>query len=89
DYLPEAICEFEGELVELDDIVEHIAQSSSELRGRAGLRDKVSKALAKRGCIPTQVILGTRNQKGKYYSKSDLSLFLKKEFGDNSENTPC
>ena len=89
DYLPEAICEFEGELVELDDIVEHIAQSSSELRGRAGLRDKVSKALSKRGCIPTQVILGTRNQKGKYYSKSDLSLFLKNEFGDNSENTPC
>ncbi|EEE0097986.1 hypothetical protein BAS94_000254 [Salmonella enterica subsp. enterica serovar Arechavaleta] len=89
DYLPEAVSDIVGELVELDDIVEHIAQSSSELRGRAGLRDKASKALAKRGCIPTEVILFPGNEKRKYYSKSDLSLYLKNEFGDSSANTPC
>ncbi|WNN73879.1 hypothetical protein RIN60_11420 [Kluyvera cryocrescens] len=89
DYLPEAIRDAAGELVELDDIVEHIAQSSSESRGRAGLRDKASKALAKRGCFPTEVILVPGNGKVKYYSKSDLSLYLKNEFGDNSANTPC
>ncbi len=89
DYLPEAVSDIVGKLVELDDIVEHIAQSSSELRGRAGLRDKASKALAKRGCIPTEVILFPGNEKRKYYSKSDLSLYLKNEFGDSSANTPC
>ncbi|MFQ3492592.1 hypothetical protein P9430_08630 [Citrobacter freundii] len=89
DYLPEAISDVAGELVELDDIVEHIALSSSESRGRAGLRDKASKALAKRGCVPTEVILVPGNGKVKYYSKSDLSLYLKNEFGDNSANTPC
>lgn len=89
DYLPMVISDIAGELVELDDIVEHIALSSSESRGRAGLRDKASKALAKRGCIPTKIILGPGNEKGKYYSKSDLSLYLKNEFGDNSANTPC
>lgn len=89
DYLPKAISDIAGELVELDDIVEHIAQSSSELRGRAGLRDKASKALEKRGCIPAKVILGPGNGKEKYYSKSDLSHYLKNEFGDNSANTPC
>ncbi|MFB0881995.1 hypothetical protein NXS14_19645 [Escherichia coli] len=89
DYLPEAVSDIVGKLVELDDIVEHIAQSSSELRGHAGLRDKASKALAKRGCIPTEVILFPGNEKRKYYSKSDLSLYLKNEFGDSSANTPC
>lgn len=89
DYLPEAISDIAGELVELDDIVEHIAQSSSVLRGRSGLRDKASKALAKRGCIPTEVILLPGNEKRKYYLKSDLSLYLKNEFGDSSANTPC
>lgn len=89
DYLPKAISDIGGELVELDDIVEHIALSSSESRGRAGLRDKASKALAKRGCIATKVILGPGNEKGKYYLKSDLSIYLKNEFGDNSVNTPC
>ncbi len=89
DYLPKAISDIEGEFVELDDIVEHIAQSSSEARGRSGLRDKAWKALAKRGCIPRKVIPGPGNRKEKYYSKSDLSLYLKNEFGDNSANTPC
>nr|WP_315298824.1 hypothetical protein [Raoultella terrigena] len=89
DYLPKAISDIADELVELDDVVEHIAQSSSELRGRSGLRDKASKALAKRGCIPTKVIIGPRNGKQKYYLKSDLSRYLKNEFGDNSANIPC
>ncbi|WP_226991695.1 hypothetical protein [Citrobacter amalonaticus] len=89
DYLPKAISDIAGELVELDSIVEHIAQSSSELRGRAGLRDKASKALEKRGCIPVKVILRSGNGKEKYYSKSDLSNYLRNEFGDNSANTPC
>lgn len=89
DYLPKAISDIAGELVELDSIVEHIAQSSSELRGRAGLRDKASKALEKRGCIPVKVILRSGNGKEKYYSKSDLSNYLRNEFGDNGANTPC
>ncbi|MED5704761.1 hypothetical protein [Enterobacter hormaechei] len=89
DYLPKTISDITGELVELDDILEHIAQSSSEFRGRAGLRDKASKALANRGCIPIKVIIGAGNRKEKYYLKSDLSHFLKNEFGDNSANTPC
>ena len=53
------------------------------------MRDKASKALAKRGCIPTEVILLPGNEKRKYYLKSDLSLYLKNEFGDSSANTPC
>lgn len=89
DYLPKAISDIAGEHVELDSIVEHIAQSSSELRGRAGLRDKASKALEKHGCIPVKVILRSGNGKEKYYSKSDLSNYLRNEFGDNSANTPC
>ncbi|MCV5598018.1 hypothetical protein OFN66_30505, partial [Escherichia coli] len=48
DYLPKPISDITGELVELDDIVKYMVQSSSELRGRAGLRDKASKALEKR-----------------------------------------
>ncbi|MEG6015514.1 hypothetical protein UXP77_07090 [Enterobacter hormaechei] len=89
DYLPKSISDITGELVELDDIVKYIVQSSSELRGRAGLRDKASKALEKRGYIPEKVILRPGNKKEKYYSKSDLSHYLKNEFGDNSANTPC
>ncbi|EOC1353330.1 hypothetical protein ACI096_004394 [Cronobacter dublinensis] len=89
DYLPKTISDITGELVELDDIVKYIVQSSSELRGRAGLRDKASKALEKRGYIPAKVILRSCNKKEKYYSKSDLSHYLKNEFGDNSANTPC
>lgn len=89
DYLPKPISDITGELVELDDIVKYMVQSSSELRGRAGLRDKASKALEKRGFIPAKVILKSGNEKEKYFTKSDLSHFLKSEFGDNSANTPC
>lgn len=89
DYLPKPISDITSELVELDDIVKYMVQSSSELRGRAGLRDKASKALEKRGFIPAKVILKSGNEKEKYFTKSDLSHFLKSEFGDNSANTPC
>nr|HCJ8921020.1 hypothetical protein [Escherichia coli] len=39
--------------------------------------------------IPAKVILKSGNEKEKYFTKSDLSHFLKSEFGDNSANTPC
>ena len=35
DYLPKPISDITSELVELDDIVKYMVQSSSELRGRA------------------------------------------------------
>ncbi|HIF6265026.1 TPA: hypothetical protein ACX3KG_006130, partial [Raoultella ornithinolytica] len=64
-------------------------QPSSELRGRAGLRDKVSKALAKRDCRPIRITSGTGKGKVIHYSKSDLSRYLKNEFDGNDANTPC
>ncbi|WP_324724441.1 hypothetical protein [Lelliottia sp. JS-SCA-14] len=87
--LPKAISDITEDFIELDDVVAHIVQPSSELRGRAGLRDKVSKALAKRDCRPTRITPSTGKGKIIHYSKSDLSCYLKKEFDGNDANTPC
>ncbi|MEB5726182.1 hypothetical protein [Raoultella ornithinolytica] len=89
DYLPKAISDITEDFIELDYVVAHIVQPSSELRGRAGLRDKVSKALAKRDCRPIRITSGTGKGKVIHYSKSDLSRYLKNEFDGNDANTPC
>ena len=52
DYLPQAISNMPGERVELDDVVKYITQTTSSFRGRAGQRDKTSKALSKEVCCP-------------------------------------
>lgn len=52
DYLPQAISALPGEWVELDDVVAHITQTTSSLRGLAGKRDKTFKTLGKRGVLP-------------------------------------
>ncbi|TDX20280.1 hypothetical protein EDF88_0481 [Buttiauxella sp. BIGb0552] len=89
DYLPQSISNLHGEMVELDDVVTHIAQTTSNFRGRAGLRDKASKALAKQGILPTQQIPGPRNSKAIYFSKTDLSHYLKNEFDIIATCEPC
>ncbi|MFF6013318.1 hypothetical protein [Rahnella sp. R3(2024)] len=89
DFLPLAINNLPGELVELDDVVMHIVQTTSDFRGRAGLRDKTSKALAQRGILPTQEITGPRNSKAIYFSKTDLNNYHKNEFGVTGSQEPC
>ncbi len=89
DYLPQAISNMPGERVELDDVVKYITQTTSSLRGRAGQRDKTSKALSKRGVLPVQEIPGPKNSKSIYYSKTDLNHYIKTEFGLANANEPC
>ena len=78
-----------GERVELDDVVKYITQTTSSFRGRAGQRDKTSKALSKRGVLPAQEIPGPKNSKAIYYSKTDLNHYIKTEFGLTNANEPC
>lgn len=89
DYLPQAISALPGERVELDDVVTYITQTTSSFRGRAGQRDKTSKALSKRGVLPVQEIPGPKNSKSIYYSKTDLNHYIKTEFGLTNANAPC
>lgn len=89
DYLPQAISNMPGEQVELDDVVKYITQTTSSFRGRAGQRDKTSKALSKRGVLPAQEIPGPKNSKAIYYSKTDLNHYIKTEFGLTNANEPC
>lgn len=63
DYLPRSISALPGDMIELDDIVAHVAHSSTKLLGQSGLRDKASKALAKRGVTPEQEQDGPRCKK--------------------------
>lgn len=88
-YLPSDICALPGELVELDDVVEHIVQTTSNLRGRAGRRDKTIRALVKRGIQPEKALSGPKNTKCIYYSKADLDRYLKHEFGSGDMRSPC
>lgn len=89
DYLPQAISALPDEQIELDDVVAHITQTTSSLRGRAGKRDKTSKALGKRIVLPVQEIQGPKNSKTVYFSKTDLSHYIKTEFGLTVANAPC
>ncbi|WP_109553980.1 hypothetical protein [Escherichia coli] len=89
DYLPKAISALPGERVELDNVVTYITKSTSSFRGRAGQRDKTSKALSKRGVLPVQEIPGPKNSKSIYYSKTDLNHYIKTEFGLTNANVPC
>ncbi|EEZ5450699.1 hypothetical protein NV560_004743 [Escherichia coli] len=89
DYLPIGISNQPCELVELDNVVEHIVQTSSNNRGRAGRRDKATKALTKRNILPAKEIPGPRNTKSIYYFKADLSGYLKTEFGGDDTRSPC
>ncbi|TCL42506.1 hypothetical protein EDC47_13114 [Raoultella planticola] len=89
DYLPQAISNMPGERVELDDVVKYITQTTSSFRGRAGQRDKTSKALSKRGVLPVQEIPGPKNSKSIFYSKTDLNHYIKTEFGLTNANEPC
>ncbi|EOV3764796.1 hypothetical protein ACOPX4_002488 [Escherichia coli] len=89
DYLPQAISALPGERVELDDVVTYITQTTSSFRGRAGQRDKTSKALSKRGVLPVQEIPGPKTSKSIYYSKTDLNHYIKTEFGLTNANAPC
>lgn len=89
DYLPRSISALPGNMIELDDIVAHVAQSSSKLRGQSGLRDKASKALAKRGVNPRLVKDGPRCSKFFFYSKNDINSLIKSEFEQHDLNTPC
>ncbi|HBM2978461.1 TPA: hypothetical protein LVL89_005741 [Klebsiella michiganensis] len=89
DYLPQAISALPGERVELDNVVTYITKSTSSFRGRAGQRDKTSKALSKRGVLPVQEIPGPKNSKSIYYSKTDLNHYIKTEFGLTNANIPC
>lgn len=89
DYLPQAISALPGERVELDDVVTYITQTTSSFRGRAGQRDKTSKALSKRGVLPVQEMPGPKNSKSIYYSKTDLNHYIKTEFGLTNANEPC
>ena len=89
DYLPQAISALPGERVELDDVVTYITQTTSSFRGRAGQRDKTSKALSKRGVLPVQEIPGPKNSKSIYYSKTALNHYIKTEFGLANANEPC
>lgn len=89
DYLPRTVTSVPGSLIELDEVVTYIAQTSSSSRGRAGMRDKAAKALAKRGVIPEKVKIEPKNSKSIYFSKNDLSNFVKSEFNANEFSTPC
>lgn len=89
DYLPIGISNQPCELVELDNVVEHIVQTSSNNRGRAGRRDKATKALTKRNILPAKEIPGPRNTKSIYYFKADLSGYLKTEFGGDDTRSPA
>lgn len=89
DYLPQPISDLPGELIELDEIVEHIAQSSSQCRGRAGRREKANKALTKRGIPSKKEVLGQGNSKSIYFTKTDISRFIKNEFDIRGTNSPC
>lgn len=89
DYLPRPISVIPCELIELDEVVAEIAQTTSYNRGRAGMRDKSAKALAKRGVMPKKVNVESKNSKSIYFSKDDLSGFIKREFEGNEFSTPC
>lgn len=62
DYLPQAISNMPGEQVELDDVVKYITQTTSSFRGRAGQRDKTSKALSKEVCCPLKKYQAEKQQ---------------------------
>ncbi len=89
DYLPRSISALPGDMIELDDIVAHVAHSTTKLRGQSGLRDKASKALAKRGVTPGHEQDGPRRSKLFFYSKSSINSLIKSEFDRHDLNTPC
>lgn len=89
DYLPRSISLQPSDMVELNSIVTHIAHSSSKLRGRSGLRDKASKALAKRGVKPQLEKDGPRRSKEFYYHKHDISNLIMSVFNLSHSITPC
>ncbi|HEH9403021.1 TPA: hypothetical protein SIA26_000461 [Aeromonas bestiarum] len=89
DYLPRSISALPGDMIELDDIVAHVAHSSTKLRGQSGLRDKASKALAKRGVTPGHEQDGPRRSKLFFYSKNSINSLIKAEFDRHDLNTPC
>jgi hypothetical protein len=89
DYLAQPISDLPGELIELDEIVAHIAQSSSQFRGRGGRREKANKALTKRGIPSKKEVLGQGNSKSIYFTKTDISRFIKNEFDIKGTNNPC
>ena len=89
DFLPMGISSVSGELVELDNVVRHIVQTSSNHRGRAGRRDKAIKALTKRSIFPANEIFESQNSKSIYYFKTDLDRYLKAEFGGDNTHSPC
>ncbi|QPK17735.1 hypothetical protein [Pectobacterium versatile] len=89
DYLPIGINALSDELIELDNVVEHMIQTTSNSRSRAGRRDKASKALANRGILPTKKVLGPQHSKSIYFAKNHLNHFIKTEFGITDVNVPC
>lgn len=90
DFLPQQIVELPGEQIELDDVIEFVALTSSGFRGCAGMRDKASKALQKRGILPCFVKAEhLYNSKSIYFTKNDINRLIQKEFGSRDNTLPC
>lgn len=90
DFLPQQIVELPGEQIELDDVIEFVALTSSGFRGCAGMRDKASKALQKRGILPCFVKAEhLYNSKSICFTKNDINRLIQKEFGSRDNTLPC
>lgn len=76
DFLPKGIDEMPDNLIELDDLIDHLFISEQQTRGRDGRRDVIFRTFQRAQVEPDKVVLDG-NDELKFYSKSTLNQYIK------------
>lgn len=86
DFLPQSIDETPEDLIELDDLIDHLFISKKRKRGRAGQRDAILKVFKNAGVEPDKVVPNGQGEL-KFYNKITLNQFIKST-GSYNANDP-
>lgn len=76
DFLPKGIDDIPNDLIEIDDLIDHLFISKKRIRGRGGRRDVILKTFKSAQVEPDNVISDGKGEL-KYYSKKALNEFIK------------
>ena len=76
DFLPKGIDEIPDDLIELDDLIDHLFISKKRTRGRGGRRDAILKTFKNAQVKPDKTISDGTSEL-KFYSKKTLNEFVK------------
>ncbi|MGB2784821.1 hypothetical protein [Psychrobacter sp.] len=76
DFLPKGIDEMPDDLIELDDLIDHLFISKKRARGRGGRRDSILKTF-KSAQVKTDKVSSNGTGELKFYSKKTLNKFIR------------